>query len=178
MCKQIGAGMEYLAAMQVPCPSWSCLHKLPCHNQVVCRVQWNCFWSDTVHVDNSRSGMSHELYQKNCYRVEGQAILPICMLDGSWSMKKSYVATASSQVVMWRAWEVLFFAMQLYFGLSNNEVTKHIRMRKHLSKPIDCPSMMYSSAGNWLQIIDCFFIPCRTRFTTSTYLLSEWSNEA
>ena len=138
MCKQIAAGMEYLAA------------RFHVHRDLACR---NCLVKSCAKSDETVSGvivkigdfgMSHGLYQKNYYRVEGQAVLPI-----RWMAPEAVIfgkfSTAgdvwSFGVVMW---EIFSFAMQPYFGLSNEEVTKHIRMGKHLEKPVDCPDVMYA----------------------------------
>ena len=138
MCKQIAAGMEYLAAGN------------HVHRDLACR---NCLVKSCTKADETSSGvivkigdfgMSHGLYQKNYYRVEGQAILPIRWMSPEAVIFGKFSTAGDVWSFGVTMWEIFSFAMQPYFGLSNEEVTKHIRMGRYLEKPIDCPDKIYT----------------------------------
>jgi len=88
-------------------------------------------------------GMSHNLYAQDYYRVRGQAILPVRWMSPEAVVYGKFSTAGdvwSFGVVMW---EVFSFAMQPYFGPSNEEVTKAIRRGDTLSRPVDCPHKIY-----------------------------------
>ena len=138
MCKQIAAGMEYLAANN------------HVHRDLACR---NCLVKSCAKADETCSGvivkigdfgMSHGLYQKNYYRVEGQAVLPIRWMSPEAVIFGKFTTAGDVWSFGVTMWEIFSFAMQPYFGLSNEEVTKHIRRGQCLEKPMDCPDKIYS----------------------------------
>ena len=137
MCKQIAAGMEYLAANN------------HVHRDLACR---NCLVKSCAKTDETYSGvivkigdfgMSHGLYQKNYYRVEGQAVLPIRWMSPEAVIFGKFSTAGDVWSFGVTMWEIFSFAMQPYFGLSNEEVTKHIRKGKHLEIPNYCPNKIY-----------------------------------
>ena len=76
--------------------------------------------------------------------MQGQAILPIRWLSleaiifGEFSMAGD---VWSYGVTMW---EIFSFAMQPYFGYSNEEVMEFIRSGGHLERPTNCAEGIYS----------------------------------
>ena len=139
MCKQIAAGMEYLSTNN------------HVHRDLACR---NCLVKSCAKADETCSGvivkigdfgMSHGLYQKNYYRVEGQAVLPIRWMSPEAVIFGKFSTAGDVWSFGVTMWEIFSFAMQPYFGLSNEEVTKHIRRGQYLEKPVDCPDNIYGT---------------------------------
>lgn len=137
ICRQIADGMYYLS------------EKHHVHRDLACR---NCLIKSDLVVKIGDFGMSRNLYTRDYYRVNGAAVLPV-----RWMSPESLIYGRFSKesdawsfgVVMW---EVFSFALQPYYGISNEEVTEAIRRGKHLSRPDDCPSEIYQL------MMDCWHV--------------------
>lgn len=134
MCKQIAAGMMYLADKKH-------VHRdLACRN---CLVKCDQETNSGLVIKIGDFGMSQNLYNADYYRVKGSVILPVrwmspeAVIYGKFSTESD---VWSFGVVMW---EVFSFAMQPYYGTSNVEVTEAIRRHKILKPPTDCPNAIY-----------------------------------
>ncbi|KAL5466693.1 hypothetical protein EMCRGX_G030839 [Ephydatia muelleri] len=128
VCRQIAAGMDYLSK------------KNHIHRDLACR---NCLVSSPLNVKIGDFGMSQNLYTRDYYRVNGKAVLPIRWMSPEAVVYGKFTTQSdvwSFGVVMW---EVFSFAMQPYYGVTNEEVTQMIRKGKHLDIPPDCPDKIY-----------------------------------
>lgn len=137
MCKQIAKGMEYLAG------------KDHVHRDLACR---NCLVKTCFDTGATNSGyiikigdfgMSHDLYQRNYYRVQGQAVLPVRWMSPEAVIYGKFSTAGDIWSFGVTMWEIFSFAMQPYYGISNEEVTKFIRTGRHLEKPFYCPRNTY-----------------------------------
>ena len=137
MCKQIAKGMDYLAS------------KDHVHRDLACR---NCLVKTCLETGMTDSGfiikigdfgMSHDLYQRNYYRVQGHAVLPVRWMSPEAVIYGKFSTAGDVWSFGVTMWEIYSFAMQPYYGISNEEVTKLIRSGRHLEKPYDCPRSTY-----------------------------------
>ena len=137
MCKQISAGMHYLA-------SKNHVHRdLACRNCLVKSCKQENQTDCGVIIKIGDFGMSHNLYSSDYYRVKGTAVLPV-----RWMSPESVIyGKFSTESDVWSfgvvMWEVFSFAMQPYYGISNEEVTEAIRRLKILKQPANCPMSIY-----------------------------------
>ena len=138
ICKQVASGMAYLA------------ERSHVHRDLACR---NCLVKSCSKLDETISGvivkigdfgMSHDLYQRNYYRVQGQAVLPVRWMSPEAVIYGKFSTAGDVWSFGILMWEVFSFAMQPYFGFSNEEVTKFIRDRRHLERPVNCPEVIYA----------------------------------
>ena len=130
ICKQVAAGMAYLASLN------------HVHCDLACR---NCLIDSLQIVKIGDFGMSRNLYSKDYYRVKGTNALPIRWMSPEVLIYGKFTVEGdvwSFGVVMW---EVFSYAIQPYPGISNEEVIEALSHGKTLKIPEDCPLEVYNT---------------------------------
>lgn len=126
---QIAAGMYYLS------------HRRFVHRDLATR---NCLITHGLTVKIADFGMSQDIYSTDYYRVGGAALLPVRWMPPEAIVYGKFTVESdvwSFGVVLW---EIFSFAMQPYFGFSNEEVVDAVRRGRLLSCPDGCPPQIYS----------------------------------
>jgi len=128
ICKHVACGMEYLASKKF------------LHRDLATR---NCLVGGDLMVKIADFGMSRNIYHSDYYRVGGEAMLPIRWMPPEAILYGKFTVAAdvySYGVVMW---EVFSFALQPFYGYSNEEVVEFIKKGVLLPMPENCPEWIY-----------------------------------
>jgi serine/threonine protein kinase len=128
ICTQIARGMAHLADGK------------HVHRDLATR---NCLVGDNLVVKIGDFGMSQNLYHSDYYRVHGEVPLPV-----RWMAPESIIyGKFTSETDVWSfgivMWEVFSFAMQPYFGHSNEKVCDLVRSGVTLTCPENCPPKVF-----------------------------------
>lgn len=129
ICKHVAAGMEYLASKKF------------LHRDLATR---NCLVGTDMFVKIADFGMSRNIYHSDYYRVGGEAMLPIRWMPPEAILYGKFTVAAdvfSFGVVLW---EIFSFALQPFYGYSNEEVIDFIKKGVLLPQPEDCPEWIYN----------------------------------
>ena len=126
MSIDIAAGLEYL----------SYHHYL--HRDLATR---NCLVNSQLCVKISDFGMSQDIYVSDYFRLGDSEMLPV-----RWMPPEAIMySTFSTESDIWSfgvvLWEIFSYAMQPYYGMSNEEVVHYIKDGKVLRQPAKCPQV-------------------------------------
>ena len=155
ICSQISGGMHYLSVRSFV------------HRDLATR---NCLVGKNLVVKIGDFGMSKDVYKSDYYRIGKEALLPI-----KWMAPEAIMyGKATIQTDIWSfgvlIWEVFSFAMQPWYGFTNEQVMEKVKGGEILSRPDNCPQMIYSL------MLECWDMEPSKRITFESILqrLNSW----
>ncbi|NP_001232923.1 tropomyosin-related kinase precursor [Aplysia californica] len=132
---QIGNGMEYLASQHFV------------HRDLATR---NCLVGSSYIVKIGDFGMSRDVYSTDYYRVGDAAVLPVRWLPPESLVYRTFTVESDVWSFGVTVWEIYTYGKQPWYEYSNMQVIEHIRNCKLLSRPPNCPDVVFDlMLGCW-----------------------------
>ena len=128
MTIDIIAGLEYLASHHYV------------HRDLATR---NCLVNSNLRVKIADFGLSQDVYSSDYYRLGESSLLPV-----RWMPPEAIIyGKFTLQSDIWSfgvvGWELFSYGQQPYYGLTNEEVCKHVRNAQTLECPENAPQEIY-----------------------------------
>lgn len=153
---QVSGGMKYLS------------DRCFVHRDLATR---NCLVGGNMIVKIGDFGMSKDVYKSDYYRIGKDALLPI-----KWMAPEAIMyGKATIQTDIWSfgvlMWEVFSFAMQPWYGCTNEQVIEKVKSGSILARPDNSPQLIYSL------MLECWKADPdqRINFTDIDNRLSSWN---
>lgn len=128
MAAQIADGMAYLAA-----------HKYV-HRDLAAR---NCLVAHDRTVKIGDFGLTRDVLQSEYYRRNTEARLPVRWMAPEALSDNIYTTCSDVWSFGIVLWEIVTFSAYPYQGLSNDEVVKRVTAGHTLSRPANCPDLLF-----------------------------------
>eukprot|EP00794_Sanderia_malayensis_P012117 gene12117-13368_t len=126
--KQVACGMEYLSKKKFV------------HRDLATR---NCLVGENMIVKIADFGMSRDIYDSEYYKVGGAAMLPIRWMPPEALLYGRFTIESDVYSYGILLWEIFTYALQPFYGYSNDEVVKFIKKGVVLPRPDLCSQVIY-----------------------------------
>ncbi|XP_037087546.1 tyrosine-protein kinase transmembrane receptor Ror2-like, partial [Pollicipes pollicipes] len=127
IAQQIASGMQYLAERQFV------------HRDLACR---NCLINEQMVVKIADFGLSQKICS-NYFRGDEHDAIPVRWMPLESILYNKYTLQSDVWAFGVVLWEIFSFALQPYFGMSHEEVVRHLKEGNRLKRPENTPRTIH-----------------------------------